>query len=411
MIDRFQPIYHDKLQSTLRRTTFRPDPEGNIEDLQHTFRPISHVFHNLCIEEDTNGPYIRLDDKGTFTKMKKIVVYNSQIDGFRLLDTNTNPSTRDESPSTWPIHYTTQNIPDTSTLITSHPAYFVATSCLGNLYHFWHDITLGLYKLLKKSNRLGSVVKNQLYYRMPMIKYMEARCFTHTRYQDILFALSVRRFHDVYHAADNHVCYTNAVFGNIGSAGQREVVNYLLRFTNRSDEMCTPGTITIVQRVARKILNIEALVNAIKHIPNTHTQVVIFEHIPNMLEQLRIVRCTDLLIGVQGAGLQWAMFMRPNTALLELYWKYWKRIYSNILKGSNGMHTDALYATEVYLNWTSYRHRFNENPSEERKKELYKTPGVRWSNHWQIADGIFDPVQFSAKVRDLLKYVRKSDNR
>ncbi|KAK4059700.1 hypothetical protein Purlil1_14331 [Purpureocillium lilacinum] len=54
-----------------------------------------------------------------------------------------------------------------------------------------------------------------------------------------------------------------------------------------------------------------------KAIPHIKLSVVDFATIP-FAEQLKIVRGTDLLVGVHGAGLTHLMFLQPGSAVLEL---------------------------------------------------------------------------------------------
>ena len=40
-------------------------------------------------------------------------------------------------------------------------------------------------------------------------------CYDVHRFEDILFTLPMRKFHQTYHAEDHGVCYQNAVFGTL----------------------------------------------------------------------------------------------------------------------------------------------------------------------------------------------------
>ena len=54
----------------------------------------------------------------------------------------------------------------------------------------------------------------------------------------------------------------------------------------------------------RMILNIEEILNATQSMGYKAVKVVDFAKL-DFVEQLRTVHCTDILIGVQGAGLTW----------------------------------------------------------------------------------------------------------
>ena len=63
--------------------------------------------------------------------------------------------------------------------------------------------------------------------------------------------------------------------------------------------------ISIRQRnESRMILNIEEISNATRSMGYKAVRVADFAEL-NFVQQLRIVHCTDILIGVQGAGLAW----------------------------------------------------------------------------------------------------------
>ena len=55
----------------------------------------------------------------------------------------------------WTIHFNKSTLPSNKThdLVTDYPAYFVTTSCEGNLHHFLKDSAVGLFGALKETNR------------------------------------------------------------------------------------------------------------------------------------------------------------------------------------------------------------------------------------------------------------------
>ena len=62
-----------------------------------------------------------------------------------------------------------------------------------------------------------------------------------------------------------------------------------------------------------------------------NTIVTVFEDISTM-DQMKIVRCTDIFIGVHGAGLAWGLFLRKGAALVEIAWPKhgWPFLYSGL---------------------------------------------------------------------------------
>ena len=90
-----------------------------------------------------------------------------------------------------------------------------------------------------------------------------------------------------------------------------------------------PDAIFIQRQPNRRILNMDELLNVTRH-QDLSIDAIGMETLP-FLEQLRIIRCSKILLGVQGAGLQWGMFMQPGSALVEIAWpeKGWNYYYSN----------------------------------------------------------------------------------
>ncbi|KAK4064188.1 uncharacterized protein Triagg1_9167 [Trichoderma aggressivum f. europaeum] len=77
--------------------------------------------------------------------------------------------------------------------------------------------------------------------------------------------------------------------------------------------------VTYIRRAnTRKLINEDAHMEALRNeIPNMILNVVDFAAI-SFAEQLKIVRETDLLVGVHGAGLTHLMFLQPGSAVLEI---------------------------------------------------------------------------------------------
>lgn len=68
----------------------------------------------------------------------------------------------------------------------------------------------------------------------------------------------------------------------------------------------------------RKLINETELIESVKKaVPHLHLEIVDFAAF-SFAEQLRIVRETDLLIGVHGAGLTHTMFLPPGSAVVEI---------------------------------------------------------------------------------------------
>ena len=87
--------------------------------------------------------------------------------------------------------------------------------------------------------------------------------------------------------------------------------------------------ITLLQQKNRMILNINELQYAAQNAGFNNTEVVVFEDLSTK-EQMKIVRCTNIFVGVQGAGLAWGLFLPNGSVLIEVAWPQngWPFLYS-----------------------------------------------------------------------------------
>ena len=137
--------------------------DRHIFDSEHEFKQYSHkglsTLHNLCIENDPSGEKIEIVLNQTVQR-KILVVYSSNKDSnesLKVAHTINRPHA-----GKYEIQYKMQHRPDAFKYIEEYPAYFVVSSCTANLHHFWADSTEGLYLTLKRTNRLGSKIANQV---------------------------------------------------------------------------------------------------------------------------------------------------------------------------------------------------------------------------------------------------------
>jgi len=77
-------------------------------------------------------------------------------------------------------------------------------------------------------------------------------------------------------------------------------------------------SVTYIQRTnTRKLINETEHIEALKKIPHISLEVVDFEKLP-FRQQLEVVRRTDVLVGIHGAGLAHTLFLRPGSAIVEI---------------------------------------------------------------------------------------------
>ena len=187
-------------------TTALLTKDEQLPDPKHEFVPYNHngvqTHKYVCFEEISLFSGIAIDENHVALQ-KKIVIYGADKEGEDVLKVATSDSC--DKPNDWPVTFRKRKVPD-DYIILPYPAYFVTASQPGNLYHLLHDTLVGLYGILKQTNRLNSTVKNQVYTRKPFIPFFQPRSKNISTYGVLIRALGVRSF-PVYHAAPPKVCH------------------------------------------------------------------------------------------------------------------------------------------------------------------------------------------------------------
>ena len=131
------------------------------------------------------------------------------------------------------------------------------------------------------------------------------------------------------------VCYKNAVFSQDLFLNQAShAISYFKESMNVKDEKCTHNILVIINRSNyRRILNVSRLLEISKDMGYDAREV--FMEKLTMNEQTQLIHCTSILIGVTGAGMQWAYFMRNDSGVIEIAWphKEWAFFFTG--KGGN----------------------------------------------------------------------------
>ena len=111
-------------------------------------------------------------------------------------------------------------------------------------------------------------------------------------------------------------------------------------------------------------------------------------------EQIALVHCADLLIGIHGAGLEHYRFMRPHSALIQVGWQHWEatHLYDipakiKLIRARKLQNCNATISDEAWANY------FKLNPefSGKSRQEIYNisTSIAHFSlreNIWKYAD-------------------------
>ena len=132
-------------------------------------------LQDVCIEADPLQRKVEVQKRlgiGTHLNMTRrvLVKYNAlqNITVIHKVGANKNVHVLD-----WEVIYR-QGLPPKNVYMENNcVAYFMTSSCDGNLFHFFEDSLQGLYSVVKKTNRLHSKQKNIVFYREPLWEYKE----------------------------------------------------------------------------------------------------------------------------------------------------------------------------------------------------------------------------------------------
>ena len=399
---------------------YRKQREGSFlhhnNDNTTSFNPIQNIpgvysFTDVCIEnldEDS--------DNG-----RKIVVYNSSKNltkqHIKVKDT------RYVKHSYWILDFTSAPIPSHYKVHHERTAFFMQSTCEGNLHHIWEDVMIGLYGALKRTNRVG--LENVLYFSSPALN-RDSNCHNISRYAGLLEAIGIKQNLGWYQYEADRTCYSNAVFGPVFDIGNSLDVADLILDRYNASKPCEKNGITVVQRSSsRRILNIHELKDAItesfknststnkrsisasqtqqRHKLMPDVQVVHFEKL-SLEQQVQIARCSKVLIGVQGAGLQWYSLMSFPALLLELTWTKWPPVYTPLAAGPpHCLHVRNIHCNNASINWQSYREHFRisiftDNDKQKTLNRSLTVPFMDNHNVYKWADIIVDIRQILASL-------------
>jgi len=353
-----------------------------------------HTFSNVCIEELIT-PKLENRLRLIFNETKKIVIYgnNNQDDGARItLRVAGSPNTLWNH---WEIHFIRKFPPSERLRYFRDTAFFVEPTCPGNFHHFFIDEFIPLYSVVALSNRLHPGARNQILYRTPQVGLDDDRCYSRRTYEGFLRTLYIDDFHDVFYNLPNNTCFRQAVFGSTPLLfRQRDVIDHVLSYynlTKHSHRNANNLYVTILGRRDRRIINAEEVLSFAKEVGFQNLRIVDFSG-KSIRSQLETMSTSNVFMGIQGAGLQWSIFMPESSYLIELAWpqKHWGFYYASFVPRF-GITWRAVGVQNVRLNWTSYANNVRRGVpvSEVEKPMLIKThPRDATDNIWKWSDVI-----------------------
>lgn len=395
-----------------RRLAVNPSSSFGVDDRFVDLQQAGvYTFHNVCVVEAIDNSDIEVQPGKSFDlrhiQPKQLVVYDAANDTERRLQVNASWHDYVEWQA-WNFTFTTSPIPSEFSYVDDYPAYFAITTCDNNLFHFWHDHARDLFTALKLTNRLRPQHKNQLLYKEPIWDALPLRsmrdCMQPARFEDLLLAMPFRLWHDTFHKLPHGTCFRDAVFGSpqMGAA-PGEAEDFVAESTSTDNHPCDRPRVTFIQRQRTRILlNMDQLYAAVRRLGFRNVNVYNFETL-STLEQLRVVRCTDVLIGVHGQGLAWHTFMRRGgrAAIVEIAWphQHWPFYYASRAR-QYGQSAAKVTAKRVQPDWDAWNQWFTDThhrlPDESEMQGALNGNTSRgdWGSVWKFADAEVDVTTF-----------------
>jgi len=350
-----------------------------------------YTFHNVCVETMTNK------DGGSSGKFYRIVAYNNfngsnQSHQKRLIV----QGLRNEN--WWDVYFSSDPIPKNHK-VHQTAAFFVSPFYLINIYHFWQDFYIRLFSVLKSTNQLHKGMKNRIIYRTEHPPHVRKK------FKELIPSLYPTKHNDAYYKLPTNTCFSSVVFGAENTLRRnRDAVDHALSELNIREQTSAEikDCIVLIQRKYRRIININDLKKAAIAVGYKRAKVVDFENM-SVKEQMTVAANCRLMLGVHGAGLQWAIFMPPDSTLIEISWKHWRPFY-RFVETYNINHIN-LNASDVRVNWQPYElHRRHGKKCSDKEKlqilEMHERGNVSHTI-WQEADVTVDRKEFTELIRRL----------
>lgn len=122
-------------------------------------------------------------------------------------------------------------------------------------------------------------------------------------------------------------------------------------------------------------------------------------------DQLKNAASSNVMVGVQGAGLQWAVFMPEGSHLVEIAWpsKHWGFYYSPFVI-EFGINYHSIEVDDVRVNWTSYEASVRRGiplGDDEKLQVLRSHPKSTADNLWKWADVFIREKEILKTLEDI----------
>ena len=324
----------------------------------------------------------------------------------------------------WTITLKQTHIPETHTRLDVH-AYFVDYTYIGNLYHLWRDTLPGTYASMKRMGDYRNGTENQkqeIYFLSNDYNY-GTRGKTPLRTVETERALSNSlleilgiKYNKVYTDVPADTCFKLGVFGQ-SFPKQGELERVLRQNLGIDPTTCKLQVhkrhiqaVVILRRNFRNITNAGDVKIILEQEFNASVVMPYFEDM-TIREQIALVSCSDVMIGVHGAGLANYRFLRKGGVFVELGYPglpggafcIGKRGFKCVLQKNN----KSNLTEKSWESYFKYYPLMRNIPRETLKSEALKKYGrvgryTQRENLFKIADCVVDIPTLRSNIRKLL---------
>ena len=168
----------------------------------------------------------------------------------------------------------------------------------------------------------------------------------------------------------------------------------------------------IQRKSSRKIININELVRVAKNYGYKNVKIVYLEE-HSTAEQMQIMYCADVLLGVQGSGMVWYKYLPPGAIFIEVGYEDWSDHYFTV-RGTDrrdlhwyNMKCDGVVSDKLYLQTAKEWFNYEGNLTSEIKQKVLRISHERNKKYFTFT--IWMNSQCKCKpqlLEDILSYAK-----
>lgn len=310
------------LTSSIKSTNKKAHQEKEVQiiwqsDQPYTFTSRLVKYQNVCLEKDSVVK--------EYSPVRIVLrVYNS-----KLPDVNTSFAYRldiqtQRKDSYWLVEFVNKTLPSNYTWVNGTALFPNLWRDTNHVWLLWHGTVTRLQAQLNDTHSLNDIKHVKVI--APRLRHM-SRDFrsgvTSMGYNDLVNAVKV--------ASSGPVCYKLAIFGT----GTYHHIHTLADIQRRAEatykltsKRCSKFHVLLLHRKGtRKITNIAAMKDILIQRGFQNVDIVSFEGM-SIKAQIELIRCTSMLIGVQGSALAWYIFLPANAVVIEIVYEGWGAKYT-----------------------------------------------------------------------------------